>query len=117
MEDSMKAIPRTFIFAGLAAAAILFLSCQQKQGNEQAESLNQPKQIIYKLELGHDMPVDSAQHVAALHFADIVKQRSNGRVNVQVFPAQQQRLLLKTAFNQITCSGFRSGMNMPAPFW
>lgn len=50
--------------------------------------VRQPE-VVYRLRFGHDMPVDSAQHVAALKFADIVNHKSDGRVRVKVFPAQQ----------------------------
>jgi tripartite ATP-independent transporter DctP family solute receptor len=43
----------------------------------------------YVMKFGHDMPEDSAQHVAALKYADLVKERTKGRVEVRVFPAQQ----------------------------
>lgn len=41
------------------------------------------------MKFGHDMPEDSAQHVAALKYAELVKARTRGRVEVRVFPAQQ----------------------------
>jgi len=43
----------------------------------------------YTMKFGHDMPEDSAQHVAALKYADLVKERTKGRVEIRVFPAQQ----------------------------
>ena len=43
----------------------------------------------WSMKFGHDMPEDSAQHVAALKFADLVKERTKGQVEVKVFPAQQ----------------------------
>jgi len=43
----------------------------------------------WNMKFGHDMPEDSAQHVAALKFADLVKERTQGQVEVKVFPAQQ----------------------------
>jgi C4-dicarboxylate-binding protein DctP len=43
----------------------------------------------YTMKFGHDMPEDSAQHVAALKYAELVKERTKGRVEVRVFPAQQ----------------------------
>jgi len=43
----------------------------------------------YVMKFGHDMPEDSAQHVAALKFRDLVAERTKGRVEVRVFPAQQ----------------------------
>jgi C4-dicarboxylate-binding protein DctP len=43
----------------------------------------------WTMKFGHDMPEDSAQHVAALKYADLVKERTKGQVEVKVFPAQQ----------------------------
>ena len=43
----------------------------------------------WSMKFGHDMPEDSAQHVAALKYADLVKERTKGQVEVKVFPAQQ----------------------------
>ena len=43
----------------------------------------------YSMKFGHDMPEDSAQHAAALKYAELVKERTKGRVEVKVFPAQQ----------------------------
>ena len=85
----MKTILKAVVIAGLAAVAIFFLSCQQKQENGQANSINKQEQEIYELKLGHDMPTDSAQHMAALKFADIVNHKSGGKVHVVVFPNQE----------------------------
>jgi len=43
----------------------------------------------WSMKFGHDMPEDSAQHVAALKYADLVKERTKGQVEIKVFPAQQ----------------------------
>lgn len=40
------------------------------------------------LRFGHDMPLDSAQHEAAVRFAELVKQRSENRLNITIHPAQ-----------------------------
>lgn len=37
----------------------------------------------------HDLPEDSAQHVAAEKFAEAVEERSNGELDVQIFPNNQ----------------------------
>ncbi|MGE4545417.1 MAG: DctP family TRAP transporter solute-binding subunit [Pedobacter sp.] len=44
---------------------------------------------VYKLQFGHDLAADSAQHVAALKFASLVEQRTAGRVNIRVYPDHQ----------------------------
>lgn len=41
------------------------------------------------IKFGHDMPENSAQHVTALKYAELVKERTKGRVEVKVYPAQQ----------------------------
>lgn len=43
----------------------------------------------WNMKFGHDMPEDSAQHVAALKYAELVKERTKGQVEIKVFPAQQ----------------------------
>jgi len=43
----------------------------------------------WNMKFGHDMPEDSAQHTAALKYADLVKERTKGQVEIKVFPAQQ----------------------------
>jgi C4-dicarboxylate-binding protein DctP len=43
----------------------------------------------WTMKFGHDMPEDSAQHVAAMKYAELVKERTKGQVEVKVFPAQQ----------------------------
>jgi tripartite ATP-independent transporter DctP family solute receptor len=42
-----------------------------------------------KLRMGHSGPDTSSQHLAALEFAKMVKDRSKGQVEVQVFPGSQ----------------------------
>ncbi|MBF0590572.1 MAG: DctP family TRAP transporter solute-binding subunit [Nitrospirae bacterium] len=44
---------------------------------------------VYELRLGHDMPTDSAMHIAAQRFADTVRDRTRGRVRINISPAQQ----------------------------
>jgi C4-dicarboxylate-binding protein DctP len=85
----METIPKRIIAACLAAAAIFFISCEQKQENEPADSMDKQEQKIYELKFGHDSHEASAQHMAALRFADIVKYKSEGRIKVEVFPEQK----------------------------
>ncbi len=51
--------------------------------------LQTPSSIGWSLRFGHNTPVDSALHQAALRFAEAVERKSAGRVRVDVFPAQQ----------------------------
>jgi len=42
-----------------------------------------------KLTLGHGEPPDNPRHIAAVKFADLVKQYSDGRIDVQIAPSAQ----------------------------
>lgn len=60
----------------------------EKKGN--APVTTPPAQTeIYRLSLGHDHKTSSPHHQAALRFAELIKTKSNGRVEVEVFPDQQ----------------------------
>ena len=43
----------------------------------------------YKLKFGHDMPSNSAQHEAAVKFATLVAERTQGHVTIHIYPSQQ----------------------------
>jgi len=43
----------------------------------------------YVLKFGHDYMPDSPHNRAALKFKEIVEERTNGNVKVEVYPAQQ----------------------------
>jgi tripartite ATP-independent transporter DctP family solute receptor len=46
-------------------------------------------QAQYVLKFHHDLLESSPQHIAAVHWAEAVARQTNGRVEVQVFPANQ----------------------------
>ena len=76
-----------FLLAVIACVAFLLLNSQKQPEGDILDTPNIPS--VFKLKFGHDMPIDSAQHISALKFAEIVNHRSNGRLEVDVFPAQQ----------------------------
>ncbi len=47
---------------------------------------DQPK---YTLKFGHDQPVEHAYHLTGLEFARLVKEKSNGQIEVEVYPNAQ----------------------------
>ncbi len=77
-------IPLAVAVALLVAAALVTL---RQPALEDADV--GAEAVPYVLRFGHDMPENSAQHVAALKFASLVQDRSGGRVEVKVFPDQQ----------------------------
>jgi len=46
-------------------------------------------QQVYSLRFGHNINEDSALHVAAVKFADVVREKSKGKLDVKVYPSQQ----------------------------
>jgi tripartite ATP-independent transporter DctP family solute receptor len=52
-----------------------------------SEQQSAPETI--ELRFGHNTPVDSALHQGAIRFAKLVEERSDGKVAVTVYPAQQ----------------------------
>lgn len=59
---------------------------QNRASTEPPEVANGP---IYTLRLGHNIPIDSALHQAALRLATLVAERSQQQVRIEIFPAQQ----------------------------
>jgi len=82
------------ITAGIAVVVLLIVAGillfhQSWKDSKELSSTKETGGKIYGLSFGHDMPQDSAQHVAAQKFADIINHKTAGRVKIEVFPAQQ----------------------------
>lgn len=58
----------------------------QKEGEKALQGQNNQ---VYTLKLGHDMMPDTPFQKSALKFKELVEQRSNGKIKVEVYPAQQ----------------------------
>lgn len=67
--------------------ALLILS-QGKKGKNPIVKIEKHG-IIYNLKFGHDMPTNSAQHIAALKYAERVEQKTKGQVHIRVYPNQE----------------------------
>lgn len=50
---------------------------------------NLAKLQTWELDFGHNIPLDSALHMASIRFAEMVDQKSNGRVKINVHPGQK----------------------------
>ncbi|MCP4755934.1 MAG: DctP family TRAP transporter solute-binding subunit [Proteobacteria bacterium] len=82
---------KTKLLAGLIlvvlASGVFWLATRRNEPSVVPPS--KPKEKVVRLRFGHDMPEDTAQHTAALKFADIVDYKSAGRIKISVFPNQQ----------------------------
>lgn len=65
----------------------------------------------YNMKLAHEVAVDSTQHLAATRFAELVKERTNGAIEIKVYPnsglgtGQQALNLLRGGTIEIVQSG------------
>jgi len=66
---------------------IYFQKSQQILQNDQVQNNNKEKSI--HLRFGHNTPINSALHQAALRFANEVKNRTKGKVIIDVYPNQE----------------------------
>ncbi|MBV6341611.1 DctP family TRAP transporter solute-binding subunit [Candidatus Magnetobacterium casense] len=88
MKDNVvKAINRRYVIVGVivlcVAVGVLFYLYASKSvvGDRAAK--------VYELSLGHNMPPGTAMYIAAQRFADTVRDKTNGRVKINISPAQQ----------------------------
>ncbi|SHF25835.1 TRAP transporter substrate-binding protein [Alkalibacter saccharofermentans] len=78
----------------LLVLSMTFLACNNSNGGEnqnQDENGNQSTGITEKIELslGHGQALESPPHKALVAFSDIVKEKSDGMIEIQIFPANQ----------------------------
>ena len=65
----------------LATMSVMFAS-----GDKEAAAVASK---VYAMKFGHDQMEDTPHHMAAVKFKELVEQRTNGNVQVSIFPAQQ----------------------------
>ncbi|MBF0258896.1 MAG: TRAP transporter substrate-binding protein [Desulfamplus sp.] len=71
--------------AALASGIFLFINSKNSSTVD-----NKPvAQQVYSLRFGHNIQEDSALHTAAVKFADVVREKSKGKLDVKVYPSQQ----------------------------
>jgi tripartite ATP-independent transporter DctP family solute receptor len=84
----MKLTPLLFGIA-LAFAVLAWIIFSPTLQPPVPEHHNSHKEETMVLRFGHNTPTQSALHQAALRFADEIKVKSQGRVEIQIFPAQE----------------------------
>jgi tripartite ATP-independent transporter DctP family solute receptor len=74
---------------GLIIFIIIFgLGCENKKTTETNNTESTKKDVI-TLKMAHNLPVNSALHEASVLFAKKVKEKTNNKVQIQIFPKQQ----------------------------
>ncbi|WP_426350852.1 TRAP transporter substrate-binding protein [Alloiococcus sp. CFN-8] len=75
---------KTKKLVAMAAAAIMALSLTACGGGSNSETAGGEK--VFNLKLGHNLAEDHAVHLELTDFAESVKEKSNGTINIQLFP-------------------------------
>jgi TRAP-type transport system periplasmic protein len=85
-------------FVILLIAAVLLVGCSRGGGSTEPSSSNGTggsldaagtDEKVYELKLGHNVTVDSEVDKGAKKFAELVEEKTNGKVKVQVYPSAQ----------------------------
>ena len=83
---------KKMLSTGLILTVLVVLAAVFFYLNRAGEPVAPPRAArpsVFTLKFGHDLPPDSAQHVAAQKFVQIVSQRSRGRLKIDIYPDQQ----------------------------
>ncbi len=81
----MKKIFSLSVFLILAAALLFFNSSSYDKPKEESVK----KEDTVKLKMAHNLPTKSALHEASLLFAQKVKENSNNKIQIDIYPNQQ----------------------------
>ncbi|MCU9614885.1 DctP family TRAP transporter solute-binding subunit [Caldibacillus lycopersici] len=76
------------IFA-TALISILYVGVLSACGNKESGSNSEGEEKIYNIDVGHVVTTNDAYHLALEKFAENVKEKSGGRINIEIFPSSQ----------------------------
>ncbi|NEU32632.1 DctP family TRAP transporter solute-binding subunit [bacterium LRH843] len=76
----------TLLFIVFALLSLLLVGCGGKEAGGEAEGEKASEEKVYKMKLGHANPPGDPKDVSANYFADLVNERSDGRIQIEVFP-------------------------------
>ncbi|MBF0606001.1 MAG: DctP family TRAP transporter solute-binding subunit [Magnetococcales bacterium] len=82
-------IKRYLLFAAAAVVAVVVVAVLMYLHPIGKSDHEKKGEKVYELSLGHNMPPGSTMYIAAQRFADTVRDRTRGRVHINIFPAQQ----------------------------
>lgn len=90
-EVRLVNVTKSYFLIAAAAAILLVMLLIVAQvlspiSSVETQKSNQPASI--ELSFGHNIPEDSAMHLAALRFAEQVSQKTEGRIRIKIYPAQ-----------------------------
>ncbi len=89
MTEKFSRILWLSLLALILVLGYLWVTFFPKEPGTRTSSNSTALPEVYKLSLGHDHVTSSPHHQAALKFAELVETRSNGRVQITVYPRQQ----------------------------
>lgn len=92
LKAALYKVPLLAISAAMSVFAIFGLTLYELSSWYQTSQPAPPTAIppsVFHLKLGHDTPENTALHQAALRFAKTVETESQGRLQIEIFPAQK----------------------------
>lgn len=92
----------------ITTALILSSSMLFAQGSSEQSSANGGPEKVYTMQIAHAQPTTNPRHISLEYFKEIVEERSNGAIKVELYPAGQ--LGTEKEMLEQVCSGVIQGM-------
>jgi C4-dicarboxylate-binding protein DctP len=92
----------------ITTALILSSSMLFAQGNSEQSSTDGGPEKVYTMQIAHAQPTTNPRHISLEYFKEIVEERSNGAIKVELYPAGQ--LGTEKEMLEQVCSGVIQGM-------
>jgi C4-dicarboxylate-binding protein DctP len=92
----------------ITTALILSSSMLFAQANSEQSSANGGPEKVYTMQIAHAQPTTNPRHISLEYFKEIVEERSNGAIKVELYPAGQ--LGTEKEMLEQVCSGVIQGM-------
>lgn len=83
----MRKVKWIFITLLFLFSLVLMIGCGSGTGTSDGPAKSDDQ--VYTMKLGHDQMEDTPHHVAAIKFKEMVEAETDGKVVVNIFPAQQ----------------------------
>ncbi|GAA0181275.1 TRAP transporter substrate-binding protein [Clostridium sediminicola] len=86
MKKSIKLLVTTLL---VGAMAVSMTACGGSKGNDKASGDGEKKAEKIEIRIGHESSTDHPAHKALLEFEKAVEEKSEGRIEVTIFPSSQ----------------------------
>ncbi|MGD1822239.1 MAG: TRAP transporter substrate-binding protein [Pleomorphochaeta sp.] len=92
----------------ITSALLVSTSMLFAQGNSEPASTSNGPDKVYTMQIAHAQPTTNPRHISLEHFKEIVEERTDGAIKVELYPAGQ--LGTEKEMLEQVCSGVIQGM-------